>query len=250
MCLQRFTQGGLIRCRALERVAQDMLAMAPDQAPGQSTADISARGLRTFLRLDSDGPTVHDGRAYFGPDAAPDLARAPNGAAAGVRTAAQLADGAAKDQPGSMACLLRPGTAAPAGGSGLHPGHGSLMSSARVPDASVDGGGSDPQAGAVAPAAERECDAGAGGDVDVELPIVTPFSHRLQDVLRRVAIAPVRPRWVLWKRGQVQKNQRCLKSCTELICQGCSAQCLLLSLDLWLVACPVEHGAHASVKCR
>ncbi|KAK9837479.1 hypothetical protein WJX81_005438 [Elliptochloris bilobata] len=54
--LQRFSQGGLIRCRALERVAEDMLAMAPGQAP-VGTADISARGARSFFRLDGDGPT-------------------------------------------------------------------------------------------------------------------------------------------------------------------------------------------------
>lgn len=207
MCAQRFSQGGLIRCRALERVAEDMLAMAPDQAPDHSTADISARGLRAFFRLDSDGPTVRDGRAYYGSGAAPDLAQAPDGAAASACAAAQIADEAAENQHGTTASSLRPGVAGSANGlgSGLSPGRGGMMSSARAIATSGDDSGSggrgspqgtDPQAVSVPPMAARECDVGAGGDASVELPIVTPFSHRLQDVLQRVAVAPVRPAWV------------------------------------------------------
>ena len=199
--VQRFSQGGLIRCRALERVAEDMLAMAPDQAPDPGAADISARGLRAFFRLDSDGPTVRDGRAYFGSGAAPD------GAAAGACTATETADGAADTLQGSARGSLRPGVAgcADGGGSELGMGHGGMASSAGPADASGDGSGSGgrgllqvgaPQAAAGTPAAARGCgDGGAGGDADVELPIVTPFSHRLQDVLQRVAAAPVRPAW-------------------------------------------------------
>lgn len=200
MGAQRFSQGGLIRCRALERVAEDMLTMAPDQAPGPSTADISARGLRAFFRLDSDGPTVRDGRAYFGSGLAPDPAQAPNGTAASACASAQSAHGAAGNPLGSAAGSLRPGAAGSAngGGSELGAGHGGMAPSARAADASGEGSGSGGRGstqGAVTPAAARECNIGAGGDADVELPIVTPFSHRLQDVLQRIAAAPVRPAW-------------------------------------------------------
>ena len=226
---QRFSQGGLIRCRALERVAEDMLAMAPGQAPGPGAADISARGLRAFFRLDSDGPTVRDGRAYFGSGdgcacfgsgAAPDPARVPDGAAAGACAAAQSADGAVETQPGSAAGSSRPGVAESANGgdSVFGTGHGGMASHGRAAGASENGGGEGgrglpqggaPQAAAVAPASAREGGAGgAGGDADVELPIVTPFSHRLQDVLQRVAAAPVRPPWPV-ETGLAQKQRPC-----------------------------------------
>lgn len=210
---QRFSQGGLIRCRALERVAEDMLAMAPDQAPDPGAADISARGLRAFFRLDSDGPTVRDGRAYLGSGAAPDPARAPDGAAAGACAAAQMDGGAALTQLGSAGGSLRPGVAVPANGGGSESGTGHGSMALNAADASggnsgIGGIGSSqggaPQAAAATPLPARKGDDRAGGDADVELPIVTPFSHRLQDVLQRVAAAPVRPAWHV-ERGPTQK---------------------------------------------
>lgn len=60
---QRFSQGGLLRCRVLERIAEDMLAMAPDQAPD---ALPGSRSGVSFFRLTGDEPTVRAGRAFPG----------------------------------------------------------------------------------------------------------------------------------------------------------------------------------------
>ena len=225
--------------------------MAPGQAPDSGAADISARGLRAFFRLDSDGPTVRDGRAYFGSAAAPDPAQACNGGAASACAAVQSADGAAGTQPGSA----RPGVAGSenGGGSDLGAGHGNMAPNAGAAGASGDVSGSGsrdslqggaPQAAAQTPAAARECsNGGAGGDADVELPIVTPFSNRLQDVLQRVAAAPVRPAWRVgdWLKHRTnamhqagQENAASGKSQAELH----GAQCLVVSSALSWVARP------------
>jgi len=47
----------------LERIAEDMLAMAPEQAPD---ALPGSRSGVSFFRLTGDDPTVRAGRAYLG----------------------------------------------------------------------------------------------------------------------------------------------------------------------------------------
>ncbi len=169
--LQRFSQGGLFRCRALEAVAGDMLALAPAAAgPAGAPGGASARsGAATFFRLADEGPTVRGGDAFAadGPVPADGAAGGAPREASGGAGGAPPSDRAARLTAlgGGAASAERPGAApaAPAAGDGaagsVRAVRGSLEE-ATTPAAAPAAG--PPAAPAAASGDAAACQAGCG----------------------------------------------------------------------------------------